>query len=214
MSSAINTVKEFLGSNHQATTTEVDREVAAPVTQETVQTHQHTTTQEAIDKERHIHHHQHRVQPVAATEHLADQHVTQIAPEVTRERIEKLSPEKEALLAQQQSQIQSSRQAGATIQTGENLGVTESEHVHHHVHEHIQPVIQKDVHEHEVIHNVIPVHEKVHEAPIVHETTTLPTISLDQFKSQTNAGEAVHNHGDVKHSHEFHTGAPKVEDKI
>ncbi|CDZ97777.1 hypothetical protein [Phaffia rhodozyma] len=101
---------------------------------------------------------------------------------------------------------------GATIQTQENLGVTASEHVHHHVHEHITPVIQKDTHEHKVLHQVELIHEKIHEAPIIHETTTLPTISLDEFRAKTQAGDAVHNHGDTQHSHHFYSGLPKVQD--
>ncbi|CDZ97780.1 hypothetical protein [Phaffia rhodozyma] len=180
-------VKNFLSSSNKETSTEVCSEIGPEVVQETINKHVHVESATAVDRERHIHHHQHRVQPIAATEHLAEQHITQVAPEVTRERVEKLSAEKEALLAQQHGAIQNTREHGATIQTQENLGVTASEHVHHHVHEHITPVIQKDVHQHEVIHNVQLVHEK------------------------TQAGDAVHNHGDTQHSHHFYSGLPKVE---
>jgi hypothetical protein len=32
------------------------------------------------------------------------------------------------------------------------------------------------------VHTTVPIHEKIHEAPIVHEATTLPTVTLDEFK--------------------------------
>jgi hypothetical protein len=76
-------------------------------------------------------------------------------------------------------------------------------------HEHIQPVIQKETHANKTIHTVIPVHEKVHEAPIVHESTVLPTVSLDEFKAQ-HANTSGEVHGESSHKHAFYQGEPKA----
>ena len=97
------------------------------------------------------------------------------------------------------------------------------------MHETITPVIQRDTHEHRTVHNVIPVHEKIHEcvasscdhlcrsllpltrrfhscrAPVVHESTVLPTVSLDEFKGKVH-GET---HGDKSHHHSHFQGEPR-----
>jgi hypothetical protein len=71
----------------------------------------------------------------------------------------------------------------------------------------VTPVIQRDTHEHKIVHNVIPVHEKIHEAPIVHESTVLPTVSMDEFKSKLTGSE--HQHGAQGHHHSHFQGEPK-----
>lgn len=44
-------------------------------------------------------------------------------------------------------------------------------------------------------------------APIVHESTVLPTVSMDQFKSKL-TGDGLH-HGDKSHTHSHFGGEPK-----
>lgn len=60
------------------------------------------------------------------------------------------------------------------------------------------------------MHNVIPVHEKVHDAPIVHETTVLPTLSKSEFDNKIGEG---HHHGESSHKHAFYEGQPKVDER-
>lgn len=63
-----------------------------------------------------------------------------------------------------------------------SAGATMSgERIHHHVHEHIQPVINKETIAPSVVHTTVPIHETHHAAPVHHETTTLPTKSLEEF---------------------------------
>lgn len=44
---------------------------------------------------------------------------------------------------------------------------------------------------------------------VVHEMTTLPTVTLDEFKSKT-GGVHAHSHKDGDHSHQYYEGAPRV----
>jgi hypothetical protein len=48
----------------------------------------------------------------------------------------------------------------------------------------------------------VSIHEKVHEAPIVHEATTLPTISHADFLKKQQS-EKAHTHQDAGHHHQF-----------
>ena len=59
-----------------------------------------------------------------------------------------------------------------------------NKHLHSHVHETIQPVIQKEVIQPEVVHTTVPVHEVHHNSAQHHGTTTLPPVSIDEFKKQ------------------------------
>ena len=165
--------------------------------------------------------------------HQREQHETVVAPEVTKEVRAEMEPEKRDLLQGLKSQHQDSRTIGQTEHTASSVGAQVQEHEHHHVrpslaalllrsassadpppvspppsqvHEHITPVIQRDTHEHKTVHNVIPVHEKIHEAPVVHESTVLPTVSLDEFKNKVH-GET---HGSEGHSHKHFGGEPKT----
>lgn len=54
---------------------------------------------------------------------------------------------------------------------------------HPDIHETIQPVVQKEVIEPSVVHTTIPVHE-IHHKSVVEDTTSLPTLSMAEYKSQ------------------------------
>lgn len=58
------------------------------------------------------------------------------------------------------------------------------EHIHHHVHETIQPIVNKRTLEPHVIHTTIPIHEVHHNAAIFHATSSLPVLSMADFKRQ------------------------------
>jgi hypothetical protein len=56
------------------------------------------------------------------------------------------------------------------------------DHFASHVHETIQPVIYKEVIQPNVIHTTVPVHEVHHNAARHHTTSTLPAVTIDEFK--------------------------------
>jgi len=207
MSGAVDHVKSFLSGSHKNDSTEVCTETAAPVTQEYVKPVEKVETAEAIDRERHIHHHQHRVQPIEAHETLATKHEYNVVPEVVRESKHDMLPEHKEKLEQQRQLYGNATTVGETQRTNVQAAAVANEHVHHHVHETIQPVIQKETIQPTHVHTTIPIHEKIHDAPIVHEHTVLPTISLDSFKQKI-GGE--HHHTDKTHDHQYYEGAPRV----
>jgi hypothetical protein len=105
------------------------------VTQETVRPKEHVETAEAIDRERHIHHHQHRVQPVAAKEVLPTQHVNTVAEGQVREVKEDMLPEHQAKLHEQRNAFQNTQTTTQTERSAAHVGQFVDEHEHHHIHE-------------------------------------------------------------------------------
>jgi len=202
-------VKNFFKGAAKPDSTEVCSEVAPEVTQETVRPQEHIETAEAIDREKHIHHHQHRVQPIAHKEVLPTQHTSSVAPVVVREHKEDMIPEHQAKLHEQRTAYVDTKHVADTQRSTAHVGTHVNEHEHHHIHETIQPVIQRETVAPTVVHHTNAIHEKVHEAPIVHEATTLPTITHEQFLANKEK-LASHSHTDKSHSHQFYEGAPRV----
>ncbi|WVR06047.1 hypothetical protein IAU60_003075 [Kwoniella sp. DSM 27419] len=209
MSGITEGVKQFLKGSHQADSTEVCSEVAPEVTKEHIRPTEHTETAEAIDRERHIHHHQHRVQPIEDHRVLDTKHVTSTGPEVVREHKEEMLPEHQAKLHEQRTLHHDEQRIGETQRTAAHLGQHVNEHEHHHIHETIQPVIQRETVQPTVVHHTTGIHEKIHDAPIVHEATTLPTIKHEDFLKQKAEGGAM-SHSDSGHHHQHYEGAPRV----
>jgi hypothetical protein len=135
MSGVTQGVKEFFKGSNQPETTEVCSETAPAVTQEHVRPVEHTEAAEAIDRERHVHHHQHRVQPVEDHRTLDTKHVHTTAPVITREHKEDMVPEHQAKLHEQRTQYKDSTDVGSTERSTEHVGVAVNEHEHHHIHE-------------------------------------------------------------------------------
>ncbi len=48
----------------------------------------------------------------------------------------------------------------------------------------MQPLIQKEVIQPEVVHTTVPIHEVHHLAASHHPTTSLPPVSMDEYKKQ------------------------------
>ncbi|OCF37671.1 allergen [Kwoniella heveanensis BCC8398] len=209
MSGITQGVKEFLKGSHQADSTEVCSEVAPEVTKEHIRPTEHTETAEAIDRERHVHHHQHRIQPIEDKRTLETQHVHTTGPEVVREHKEEMLPEHQAKLHEQRTLHTNEQRTAETERTGAHLGQHVNEHEHHHIHETIQPVIQRETVQPTVVHHTAGIHEKIHEAPIVHEATTLPTITHSDFLKQKTDGGPM-SHSDKGHQHQYYEGAPRV----
>ena len=117
-------VKDFFKGTNKPETTEVCTEVAPEVTQEHVRPTEHTEAVEAVDRERHVHHHQHRVQPVEDHRTLDTQHVHTTAPIIEKERKADMAPEHQAKLHEMRTQHKDFTQVGETERTGTHLGVS------------------------------------------------------------------------------------------
>lgn len=101
------------------------------------------------------------------------------------------------------------------------------------VHETIQPVINRETVQNTHVHTTVPIHEKIHDAPIVHEHTVLPTVSLSECEfeawsrmlsdngayTETSWFQAEivqakvggeHQHKDGDHKHAYYEGSPRV----
>ncbi|WVQ83770.1 hypothetical protein IAT38_005914 [Cryptococcus sp. DSM 104549] len=209
MSGITQGVKDFIKGSHQADSTEVCTETAPEIVQETVRPQEHVQTAEAIDRERHVHHHQHRIQPIEHKQTLDAKHVHVTAPAVTREHKEDMLPEHQETLEKQRNLHLPSTTTGDVERSNVSVGTHVNEHQHHHIHETVQPVIQRETVQPTVVHHTAGIHEKVHDAPIVHEVTHLPTISHETFlknKGQENVG----THSDKGHTHQYFEGAPKI----
>ncbi|ORX37369.1 hypothetical protein BD324DRAFT_579547 [Kockovaella imperatae] len=202
MSGITQGVKDFLKGSSKADTTEVCTETAPEVVQEHVRPQEHVEVAEAVDREKHIHHHQHRVQPVEDHQTLPTKHVEERAPVVTREHKEDMLPEHQQKLEEQRHMYQNQQTTGEVERDEAHLGTHVNQHEHHHIHETIQPVIQRETIQPTVVHHTNAVHEVVHDAPIVHEATTLPTMSHEDFLKQKGNLKAEH-HGEGEHKHQL-----------
>jgi len=118
-------------------------------------------------------------------------------------------PEHQAKLHEQRTQYRDQKVVADTERTASNLGSHVGTHEHHHIHETVQPVIQRETVQPTTVHHVQAIHEKVHEAPIVHEATTLPTISQSEFLKQKGS-EVPESHAEPGHKHQYYEGAPKI----
>lgn len=58
----------------------------------------------------------------------------------------------------------------------------------------VQPVVQRETVDPTVVHKTEAIHEKVEDAPIVHEVTTLPTISADKYAKNKSSIEGEGDH--------------------
>ncbi|ODQ52089.1 hypothetical protein SAICODRAFT_20045 [Saitoella complicata NRRL Y-17804] len=175
-------------------TTDVSELVQPAVVHERVQQSEREEITEAIDKERHIQHYQQRVQPIADRQVEAEVHVQNVVP-VTERRMEAdIAPEAARALEAQQAAFRDERTVLPTQRTQVNTGAVATEHVHHHVHETIQPVIERETLQSKVIETTVPIHERIDEAPVVHQATVQPTISLQEFQAK---GGSLEGRGEV-----------------
>lgn len=202
-------VKDFLKKTFKPDSTEVCSETAPEVVQEHIRPQEYTETAEAVDRERHIHHHQHRIQPITDQQTLDTQHVHTTAPAVVREHKEDMLPEHQAKLHEQRTMHQNMQTTADVERTNAHIGTHVGQHEHHHIHETIQPVIQRETVQPTHVHHTIPVTEKIHDAPIVHEATTLPALTHEEFLKQK-ASRGPETHSDSGHKHQFYEGAPRV----
>ncbi|KIR97337.1 allergen [Cryptococcus deuterogattii 2001/935-1] len=208
-SSVTQGVKDFFKSTAKPDSTEVCTETAPEVIEEHIRPQEHTESVEAIDRERHIHHHQHRIQPIEHKQALDPKHVHVTAPAVVREHKEEMLPEHQETLQKQRTMHSNQQTTGDVEKSHAHLGTHVNQHEHHHIHETVQPVIQRETIQPTVVHHTAAIHEKVHDAPIVHEVTTLSTIGHNEFLKMKEGLKGA-THADKGHQHQFYEGAPRV----
>merc|ERR1712029_89887 len=176
-------VGSFLHKDGKHDTT-VHETVNPAVTQENVTRTQHENVTTAVDREVHQDHHHTSVQPIKDREVLPEQHNHQMAGVETRNLKHGNDEHVKERLAAEQAQFKNARTVGDTQHTSSANPTIAGEHVHHHVHENIQPVIQKETIQPSVVHTTVPVHE-VHQNEAKHHTaTSLPAVTMDEFKKQ------------------------------
>ncbi|KAH7114347.1 hypothetical protein B0J11DRAFT_445447 [Dendryphion nanum] len=169
-------------SGHKDTT--VHETVAPAVQHEVVKPHQHEEILTAVDKEVHQDHYHRTVQPVQDREVLPEKHTAQLGAVQHREFDHRDHDQVKRALHTEQSGFKDERVVDGTTHSQSAAAAVAGEHVHHHIHETIQPVIHKETIQPNVVHTTVPIHETHHNAAVHHGASTLPAVSLDEFKSR------------------------------
>ncbi|KAK3986303.1 hypothetical protein QBC44DRAFT_141245 [Cladorrhinum sp. PSN332] len=186
MDKAKRAVDDFVSkSGHHDTTTH--ERVAPAVQKETIKPTQHEEINTAIDKEVHQDHYHRVEQPIFDKEVLPEKHKSNLGKVVNREFDNRDQAAVERALRSEQAEMRNERVVADTSRTKSHAPVAQGEHVHHHVHETIQPVIHKETIQPEVVHTTVPIHEVHHNEARIHGTSTLPAVSMDQYKKQGGA---------------------------
>ncbi|KAF1944488.1 hypothetical protein EJ02DRAFT_371334 [Clathrospora elynae] len=179
-------ITDFMGRSGQHDTT-VHEAVAPAVQHEVIKPHVHEEVNTAIDKEVHQDHYHRTVQPVKDREVLPETHTAKLGAVQHREFDHRDHDTTKANLVQDQARFKDERVIDDTTHSQSVAPTVGGEHVHHHIHETIQPVVQKETIQPNVVHTTVPIHEVHHNAATHHETTALPPMTMDQFKSKGGA---------------------------
>ncbi|KAE8447216.1 hypothetical protein EG329_011047 [Mollisiaceae sp. DMI_Dod_QoI] len=176
-------VSNFLSKDGKHDTT-VHETVNPAVHREHVTPTRHEDVTTAVDREVHQDHHHTSVQPINHKEVLPEQHSHQMGGIEHRDIKHGNDSHVKERLAAEAAQFKNTRTVGDTQHTREAAPSIAGEHVHHHVHENIQPVVQKETVQPSVVHTTVPIHE-VHQNEAKHHTaTSLPAVTMDEFKRQ------------------------------
>lgn len=197
-------INNFVSKSGQHETT-VHESVNPAVQHETVIPQKHEEINTAVDKEVHQDHYHHTVQPVQDKEVLDTQHHHKVAEAEHRTFDNRDDSKVKAHLEREAAKFKNESVRTETAHTQSNAPVVQGEHVHHHVHETYQPVIHKETVEPHVVHTTIPVHETHHNEAKHHATSTLPAVSLSEFKQHG----GTHTGG--QHEQHRFEGCPEVE---
>jgi hypothetical protein len=144
------------------------------------------------------------VQPIKDREVLPEQHSHNMAGVEHRNVKHGDDSHVKQRLAAEQAQFKNHREVGDVQHTASQDDTVSGEHVHHHIHENIQPVIQKETIQPSVVHTTIPVHEVHQNEAKHHSTTSLPAVTMDDFRRQ-----GGHLSGREERSDAF-AGEPKI----
>lgn len=163
--------------------TDVEEVVQPAVTWETIKTHRHEISTEAVDREVHQHHYHTTVQPVSHREILPEVHTHNLIPlrHVTHQK-----DNVEATKAKVAAEAALFRNTSVTLphtHSRKQMPQVVGTHYHHHVHEFVQPVIYKETIQREHVHTTIPIHEKHHLAAQHHGLSALPMMTSTDFGS-------------------------------
>lgn len=174
-------IRDFIGqSGHNDTT--VHESVEGAVKHEVVKPTEHEDVNTAVNKEIHQDHYHHTVQPIHDKEILPEQHQHRVANVQHRDYDHRNHENTKKALAAESEKFKDERVVQNTTHTQSRAPTVQGEHVHHHVHETIQPVIHKETIQPSVVHTTVPIHETHHNAAQHHSTTSLPPISMDEYK--------------------------------
>ncbi|KAM3424322.1 hypothetical protein BST61_g11141 [Cercospora zeina] len=175
MDEARKAVEAFMARNGRHDTT-VHETVAPAVTQEVLTRREHQDITRAVDKEFHQDHYHTSVQPITTEEHREEQHHALVQP-VDEHNFEHDDPaETTKHLAAVDAEHRDTFESVVAERTTTELPTLEGQHIHHH------PVIQKQTFEYHVFHVVVPVREIHHNAAQHYASSSLPTVTLDDFK--------------------------------
>jgi len=176
-------VSSFLSRDGKHETT-VHETVNPAVRNERVVRTENENVQAAVDREVHQDHYHTSVQPIQHQEILPESHLHNLAGVEEREFRHGDSDHVRHRLEEERAQFKSTRKVGDIQHTTVESPTVAGEHIHHHVHETIQPVIQKETIQPSVVHTTIPVHEVHHNEAKHHAVSSLPAISMSEYKSQ------------------------------
>ncbi|GAA6005799.1 hypothetical protein JCM10207_007235 [Rhodosporidiobolus poonsookiae] len=159
---------------------EHDHRHLAAVTHETRHHHHIEEVERSREVDRHVHHVQHHVQP------LLD---TQTTPEKKTRKDIGLTEIREAHVGTDADRAQFAALKVGRDTIGEvdhkatviDHGEKVRERVHNHVHHLVQPEIVREIHDTERQITYIPTHVVTHEAPVIHTSTVLKPMRIDQY---------------------------------
>jgi hypothetical protein len=175
-------VSSFLSKDGKHDTT-VHEKVNPAMHAEHVTPTQHENATTVIDREVHQDHHHTTVQPINHQEVLPEKHSHNVAGVEHKNIKHGDDSHVRQKIEQEAAQFKNTREVGQTEHTTNVNPVVAGEHVHHHVHETIQPVIHKETIQPHIVHTTVPIHE-VHQNEAKHHTSsTLPAMSMDEFKN-------------------------------
>ncbi|KAH9885735.1 hypothetical protein F4778DRAFT_787135 [Xylariomycetidae sp. FL2044] len=186
-------IKDFMTKAGTKDTT-MHESIAPSVQHERVKPSQHEEVNTAIDREIHQDHYQQKVQPIHDKEILPERHTDKVGAVQEREFDHR---DKEATRRARQAEAQKYNDQRIVEETkySQSQGPTVAgEHVHHHVHERIQPVVHKETIQPNVVHTTVPIHEVHHQPEQLHSETSLPSVSMDEYKRQGGALGGRHVH--------------------
>ncbi|KAF5353508.1 hypothetical protein D9756_007975 [Leucocoprinus leucothites] len=170
--------------------TQEDTNQLNPITHERIR---HLETEEVArvkEIDRHVHHIQHHIQPVFASETLTEQIKDFMHPVTNIREIHANKVEDNSLFHSQIGQHHDTLTHLERERTIIDKGVTVKERTHHHVHHIIQPIIEKETVDRQRIRTTIPIHEISHDAPVIHQSQTHNAVPIEHFLKN---GGILHN---------------------
>jgi len=158
--------------------------MAPAVVHETIQKNRVDDVTTVIDKEIHQDHYHTTVQPIQDVNILPEKHVQELAAVQERSFDAGNDAEVRARIEQERSKFKDMTIEGEQTRTTQMSPTVVAEHTTHHLHETIQPIVNRATVDTTVVHTTVPIHEIHHSAAAVHSASSLPPISMEQFKSQ------------------------------